>query len=429
MTTPKWIRQVMDEYPGECRPSDVQPLRRHTGISGVQHWRLESPAGTHYLRCWPIHTPLLNHLQYCQAVLWHAVCEGIDFVPLPLETMNHKGVVEFQNRYWELLPWMEGEHLALESRFIPGYPVQSNASPDLPMPDQSQQPQSDSSVSFLHLTQSSQTTPPPWSCHDDCPLNIPSPSGETADGKDGTHPLARCEFHALAMERIAAAMVALAQFHEATSTFPLPNHPHGFSSAVKRHLLAWQTEQGPEQNIVEKSKQIVCPCLPEHRNREIGLRAGEILALFHSLREQITAELETAKTLCVPIQPSIGNAHRRHLLYDREGLSGILDFKEMGADTVALDIAMLLGTLVGNDIKAKDWGLKAYEGIRPLSEPERHLVEILDLSNVLATAFDCLRVLVDAHAHLSREQIETILEEIAWQHHRLVDYRDRRRAA
>ena len=64
-------------------------------------------------------------------------------------------------------------------------------------------------------------------------------------------------------------------------------------------------------------------------------------------------------------------------------MSGLIDFGGMRADTVAGDIARLLGSLVADDADGWQTGLAAYDRRRPLSPDERRLVTAFDHSGVL----------------------------------------------
>ncbi len=394
MTSMKAIMRIMSEYPGECSPESIVSLDRHAGLDGVLHWRMETAAGPLCLRCRPKRFQRLDHLQYSQAVLWHAVCEGIDFVPLPLETIRHRGYVYHGERYWELLPWLPGENEPFESVFVPGYPRGSGTDRDA------------NRTENVGLSRAAPSQP--------------------------------AMYRKMALDRLASAMIGLAQFHEATSTFPLPNEPLGPSPAVAGCLARLEPYFDPfkhpscrrphDQSLSGQSLSDH-PFFPEHRRREWNLRLEEFQGYIDRCRDSLPERLRQAGRLNVPIQPCIGNAHRRHILYDTEGLSGMIDFKEMSADSVALDIASLLGTLAGNDSQYWTYGLKAYGTVRPLSKEERELIAVLDLAGMLLTTVKYRSLLTETTADFTFRQCEAMLDEIAWHHHRLTDYENHRGAA
>ncbi len=337
------IRTVLSEYPEDHRIGKITPLPYSRGLSRAEHWVVDAEAGRFTLRRWPRGTPSINRLQYIQAVLWHTVYEGFELVPLPCETLEHKGFVEVDGSVWELLPWLNGDKI------------------------------------------------------DD-------------GGK-------------IAPTQIVSAMLTLAQFHEVTSTFPLPNDPLGGSETIGRYLTRWKYWVGGE--IHELSHRIRAKQRETTDLRETELIRESLLLLDHFLTfgGQAMTMFVRGSRLCVSIQPVLGNAHRRHLLFDEDGVSGILDAKELGVDSVSLDIATLLGSLAGNDPRLWSYGLKAYRSIRPLSDEELYLMTAFDFAEMILSGLEWLNLLFLKQWKFNPEQRATILERLRWQTKRLNDYR------
>ncbi|MDR2440325.1 MAG: phosphotransferase [Planctomycetaceae bacterium] len=109
------IEHVLSAYPKDFRSEDLFPLDPSSSLGLCQHWRVESSKELFCLRRWRANKPSREQLQFIQAVLWTAAYEGIEFVPLPLETGQHKGYVEFDDSYWELLPWFDSFDVGAES--------------------------------------------------------------------------------------------------------------------------------------------------------------------------------------------------------------------------------------------------------------------------------------------------------------------------
>ncbi|MDR1269302.1 MAG: hypothetical protein LBK82_07235, partial [Planctomycetaceae bacterium] len=107
MITGQIVEHVLSAYPNNFRSEDLFPLDPSLSLGLCRHWRVESLKETFCLRRWSQGAPNRDRLQFIQAVLWTAAYEGIEFVPLPLETRKHKGFVEFDGSYWELLPWFD----------------------------------------------------------------------------------------------------------------------------------------------------------------------------------------------------------------------------------------------------------------------------------------------------------------------------------
>jgi homoserine kinase type II len=64
-------------------------------------------------------------------------------------------------------------------------------------------------------------------------------------------------------------------------------------------------------------------------------------------------------------------------------LSGLVDFGSMGLDSVAGDLARLLGEAIGPDRLARREAMAAFEAIRPLSEEEHRAIAAFEQANAL----------------------------------------------
>jgi len=339
----KTIRTVLSEYPKDHRIGKVYPLAHKAGLCGTEHWMVEAKTGLFCLRGQSQQFLSVNRLQYIQAVLWHAVYEGFDMVPLPCETREHKGIVECNGQLWELLPWLEGQKI------------------------------------------------------------------DSFENVDTT--------------QIVSAMLTLAQFHEVTSTFPLPNEPLGLSPAIQKHLNRWKSWVGGDiQELASRirSRQHKSCDFQETELIHVSLA---LLDHFRMFGGNAMTMLTRGTRLSVPIQPVVGNVHRRHLLFDDDGLSGIIDFKELGVDSVVLDVASLLGSLAGNDPKLWNYGLKAYRSIRPLCDEELYLMIAFDFAEMILSGLEWLDLLFLKQRKFTSEQIQAILERLHWQTNRLNQYR------
>ena len=79
----------------------------------------------------------------------------------------------------------------------------------------------------------------------------------------------------------------------------------------------------------------------------------------------------------------VRDIHAEHVLFEGDNVSGIIDFGALRIDSVATDVARLLGSMVGDDEAGWQVGLAAYMSVRPLSDDERRLIKVFDESTVL----------------------------------------------
>ncbi len=376
MVDSKLIENVLSAYPKDYRSEDVFAIDHPAGLSGAEYWKIDAPAGPLCLRRWPAGLPTLDHLQYTQAVLWYLVFEGFNIVPLPCETSDNKGFIFCEGHYWELLPWMGG------TKDMPNSLNGEVSNPD-------------------------------------------SEGADFAESAEKTVSSVQAEFSNDRVEpsRIVSAMLTLAQFHEITSTFPLPNEAYGISFRVQRNQFLWK--EWAKDRLVSLTEQLRIQKRSARTflEMELILEGQSLIESFLSTGSGGMMMFVRGSQISVPIQTTVGNADRRHLLFDSEGVCGMIDFKEMGADSVALDIASLLGSLAGNDPKLWTYGLKAYKSIRSLSEEELYLTMILDFGEMILSGLEWLDKIYLKQVPLSREQLLAILGRLRWRTARLKNLR------
>lgn len=92
-----------------------------------------------------------------------------------------------------------------------------------------------------------------------------------------------------------------------------------------------------------------------------------------------------------PLQPCLGDVWHDHCLFEGETLTGLVDYGGVKRDHVAVDLARLLGSLVGDDARLRVVGLRAYQRLRPLTAAEETLVQVLDESGTLLGAANWLK--------------------------------------
>jgi Ser/Thr protein kinase RdoA (MazF antagonist) len=176
--------------------------------------------------------------------------------------------------------------------------------------------------------------------------------------------------------RLHAALGALARFHLAAASFPLPETgptpSPGMLERVQRleGLLAGR--------LAELASSVTDDDWPQ-----LAVRGRKLIELFATLGPKLLPSLRRSAGLGVEIQPCIRDIWHAHVLFVDQQVSGIVDFGALRPENVAADIARLLGSLAGDN--ANDWrrGLSAYQEMRPLSTDELTLATAFDRSTVL----------------------------------------------
>lgn len=177
--------------------------------------------------------------------------------------------------------------------------------------------------------------------------------------------------------RIEAACTALAQLHHAWRDFPSPVGP---CPAISRRLEIAREWMGLIQSGWSPSFGAVAadPFHPWSERAWFLLRTG-VEAVQHSLGPW------TGRIL--PLQPCLCDIWHDHVLFDGDMVTGLIDYGGVKMDHVAVDLARLLGSIVGDDAQQRAAGLQAYACIRTLSWEEEALVGILEETGaILAVA-------------------------------------------
>jgi aminoglycoside phosphotransferase (APT) family kinase protein len=107
------------------------------------------------------------------------------------------------------------------------------------------------------------------------------------------------------------------------------------------------------------------------------------LALARRIGPMLVAPLEQAAARIVPVQPCLRDARPEHFLFEGDRLSGLVDYGAMGVDSVAADLARLLGEWTGGDSAARREALDSYARVRPLGPTEASLIRVFESATAL----------------------------------------------
>ncbi len=140
------------------------------------------------------------------------------------------------------------------------------------------------------------------------------------------------------LEKLRAAMRALAQFHNATADFPLDSI---FPPAPSRHLTRLR-ELSPAQ-LNHLSRSLTDTTLPD-----LASLARQFLAALPRAVPLAIAQLEPLANIALPLQPCLRDIWHDHVLFTGDQVTGLVDFSAIDIDTPATDIARLLGSLSGS---------------------------------------------------------------------------------
>lgn len=190
--------------------------------------------------------------------------------------------------------------------------------------------------------------------------------------------------------RLAAACAALGQLHRAWAP---ADTKYEVCPAVLRRLDSWQTWQQLLQTGWHPSPATVDPYSPI---------ATELWQLVLRRIEDVPRLLAPWSQCKVPRQPCVCDLWHDHVLFTGEAVTGLIDFGSVKEDHVAVDLARLLGSMIGDDAALWDVGFSAYERIRPFGAEERALARDLDRSGTILSATHWLRWLYHEQRRYAR---------------------------
>jgi Ser/Thr protein kinase RdoA (MazF antagonist) len=213
------------------------------------------------------------------------------------------------------------------------------------------------------------------------------------------------DYHAAPSEaRLRSALSALAEFHLAAASFPLAdNGPLPSERIVQRQQRLDALLSGQLARLAAAIRPGDWPALAE--------RATRLVQLVRLAAGHVRPMLVEAAGLLVPIEPCIGDVWHDHILFIDHRVSGIIDFGGMRADSVAGDVARLLGSLVADDAAGWKIGLEAYCQERPLSLDELRLAKAFDRSGVLLGGLEWIEwIYLEGRRFDERLRIESRLD-------------------
>ncbi len=182
------------------------------------------------------------------------------------------------------------------------------------------------------------------------------------------------DFHARPSDRrMTAAMQALAKFHKATERL---------CATVAVSPTLERRRESLARMCLGREADRLAKAVPDGRWPEMDSRAVRLLHAIRMHRTQLEA-IVSKQLPAVTCQPVIRDIWLNHVLFVGEEVGGIVDFGSLGIDSVAVDIARLLGSLAGSDLHSWRVGLDAYTQVRELSPTERHLIAVADYTGTI----------------------------------------------
>lgn len=199
--------------------------------------------------------------------------------------------------------------------------------------------------------------------------------------------------------KLAAAMKALARFHTAAASFESVPLESSRSRGIEERYSRLT-------DLVEGRANRINLALRSSTSSEMSSIGQRILELFARHCQHVLGLVAEARQQPVQQQTCIRDIWHDHILFIENDVTGIIDFGAMRFESVAGDIARLLGSLAKDNREMWRIGMNSYETVRSLSDVERKLIRVFDESTVLLSGMNWLEwIFVDGRQFYGMERI------------------------
>jgi Ser/Thr protein kinase RdoA (MazF antagonist) len=193
-------------------------------------------------------------------------------------------------------------------------------------------------------------------------------------------------------QKLHNALVLLARWHQAAASF-----------VAQSAEASWffSSPAGPSPGIGERYRltqewnaarcALVCERLKRNQWPAFDALGLHLLELYREALPELARALEQGRHIAVPLQPCLRDIWHDHVLFMKDEATGLIDAHAARTESVATDLARLLGSLVGDDRAGWESGLAAYAEARPLTPAVRRLVGLFDSSAVVLSGLTWLQ--------------------------------------
>jgi homoserine kinase type II len=169
-----------------------------------------------------------------------------------------------------------------------------------------------------------------------------------------------------AAEHVAAALRGLANFHLQVGTTG-----RGPSPGLARRIDELEHVLGEPSRALEAATS-------SHAADPLAALGRRWLTLAHATVPRVLPALRDRARLQVPLQPCLRDARPEHFLFVEDSLSGLVDFGAMAIESVAGDLARLLGDWLPGSSPLRAAALEAYASVRPLDGSDLALIDAFE---------------------------------------------------
>ncbi len=189
--------------------------------------------------------------------------------------------------------------------------------------------------------------------------------------------------------RLQNTMWAVARLHGALSSFE--SHGAGLSDGMSTRLAKFSALNNDRLDRLVRAGQQK----PKHA---LAKFVAPLASSVRKNRSSITHRLQWGAGVVVPLQVCVRDIWHDHILFAGEDVAAIVDFDALRVDSVCLDLARLLQSMVGNNEGKWQFAVNKYGERRGLTSTELDLISVLRRVNpILSTATWLEWAFIDGH--------------------------------
>jgi len=212
--------------------------------------------------------------------------------------------------------------------------------------------------------------------------------------------------------KLSAAVQSLAEFHQAARTYSSEGDTARQAASPglhERFAMTSSLQQGGLEQLWRAAR-----TAEPNDLRDI---ACDLLEGIGHCLDAVTSYLQRIVDVPLPLQWCLRDVRHDHLLFTGETMSGLLDFGAVAVDSVAGDVARLLGSTVNDHADSWQAGIQVYCQQRPLTEAEQLAIVGFDEGGTICSAANWVRWLfVEGR---SFPQIHALHAQLVWLRDRL----------
>ena len=214
------------------------------------------------------------------------------------------------------------------------------------------------------------------------PVPLPARDGRTVQHQDGLYwevapwlPGTPALERPPAAGRVQSAFAALASVHRRLSG----HGQHGASPGLRLGIRELE-------KLAAGGLDVMVAALDRSQADAQAVMGQRWVFLARAAIPRLLPSLRDAARLQVTLQPCLRDVRPEHFLFEADRLSGLIDFGAMGIESVAADLARLIGEWFPDDYVLRTLALAAYQQVRPLDASEAALIAALEATSDLLIA-------------------------------------------